>query len=706
MNDTNKYQQQQLLQKQQEQQPKLVFTSASSISGEESSTSLENSAPLSSSPSILLSSSPYGGGSTTSSSISDNNNYNSNNVRQQHRRKQHQSPTRRKNGGQRGRRSPARSPVGSPKLSSYSDGSIGGHFFDDHWMQCNSSSPKPQQPRSATTTPRKNSPRRTNKKSKSPKNKRRQQQAAAMTVICNRVNLFDCASKRHHYDDVVSDDDISLSSSGLPHPNLPVTPYHFAPDKSEWIGSMNNNTNTHTTAANTTTCSENGITNQQQNGVTDSADGCNGSVAVVRAPHHSIKLTESQQLMPETDVIDTSIPNPHPIDVVHDKYWAQRRRLFSHFDMGVQLDAEGWYSVTPEKIADHVAQRVGDLSYSSAFPRNIPGSMINETNGIIVMDAFCGCGGNAIAFGKIQRHQISMVVCVDTDRTKLRKAAYNACLYDIPKEKLIFVECSSLFVLQHCYQNGVLCIDKLKFSSDITLPKNVETEVCGGFFIGGLGMLPPRIDAVFIDPPWGGVDYNSLGKNGYCLEKHMKIELSSDSCTKATTEVKNQWEEQSILDQIQKHEEDDEEEEQPGKMGDDFFDNFPSASEANNGVTYHFRGGQKYKKVHRNKFNQKLDESKYWNGVDLLKVAASATKSRLVIFDMPRNTSKTSLAKCALAAGYMGNLKLEEHYLNGRLKTITAYLGTDYSSILYNNSINNYNTADVSLFNTTDGFFL
>ena len=39
------------------------------------------------------------------------------------------------------------------------------------------------------------------------------------------------------------------------------------------------------------------------------------------------------------------------------KYWAQRYRLFSLYDDGVRLDPESWYSVTPEKIAQHIAER-------------------------------------------------------------------------------------------------------------------------------------------------------------------------------------------------------------------------------------------------------------------------------------------------------------------------------------------------------------
>lgn len=42
---------------------------------------------------------------------------------------------------------------------------------------------------------------------------------------------------------------------------------------------------------------------------------------------------------------------------------------------------EGWFSVTPEKIAEHIAHRV-QQSFSCD----------------IIVDAFCGVGGNAIQF--------------------------------------------------------------------------------------------------------------------------------------------------------------------------------------------------------------------------------------------------------------------------------------------------------------------
>lgn len=42
--------------------------------------------------------------------------------------------------------------------------------------------------------------------------------------------------------------------------------------------------------------------------------------------------------------------------VMH-KYWVQRHRLWKRFDEGILMDQEAWYSVTPEAIAKHIADR-------------------------------------------------------------------------------------------------------------------------------------------------------------------------------------------------------------------------------------------------------------------------------------------------------------------------------------------------------------
>ncbi|NXC96170.1 TGS1 synthase, partial [Certhia familiaris] len=139
---------------------------------------------------------------------------------------------------------------------------------------------------------------------------------------------------------------------------------------------------------------------------------------------------------------------PVPPEIAADpelvKYWAQRYRLFSRFDEGIKLDREGWFSVTPEKIAEHIAVRVNQ-----------------SFNCDIIVDAFCGVGGNAIQFALTSKR----VIAIDIDPEKLRLARHNAEVYGVAEH-----------------------IDFL----------------CGDFMALAAGL---RADAVFLSPPWGGPDY-------------------------------------------------------------------------------------------------------------------------------------------------------------------------------------------------------
>ena len=86
-------------------------------------------------------------------------------------------------------------------------------------------------------------------------------------------------------------------------------------------------------------------------------------------------------------------PYPH----VPSKYWGQRYRYFSRFDEGITLDEEGWYSVTPEAIALHIAERVCCD---------------------VLVDPFVGCGGNAVQFALV----CHLVFAIDLDPVKLEHA--------------------------------------------------------------------------------------------------------------------------------------------------------------------------------------------------------------------------------------------------------------------------------------------
>ncbi|CAB3386855.1 Hypothetical predicted protein [Cloeon dipterum] len=123
------------------------------------------------------------------------------------------------------------------------------------------------------------------------------------------------------------------------------------------------------------------------------------------------------------------------------KYWSRRYQLFSKFDGGIQLDQESWFSVTPEEIAKHVAERCRQCD--------------------VVVDAFCGAGGNTIQFALNCRR----VIAVDIDPAKILLAANNARVYGV-QDKIEFI-----------------CADFMQVAASL------------------------KADAIFLSPPWGGPDY-------------------------------------------------------------------------------------------------------------------------------------------------------------------------------------------------------
>ncbi|XP_056642517.1 trimethylguanosine synthase [Diorhabda sublineata] len=131
------------------------------------------------------------------------------------------------------------------------------------------------------------------------------------------------------------------------------------------------------------------------------------------------------------------------------KYWQKRFSLFSKFDMGIKLDEESWYSVTPEQVAKHTAERC---------------------RCDVIIDAFCGAGGNSIQFAL----NCKKVIAIDIDPKKIELAQNNANVYGVS--------------------------DKIEF-------------IIGDFIqlAGGL-----KADVVFLSPPWGGPSY--LSEPSYDLE--------------------------------------------------------------------------------------------------------------------------------------------------------------------------------------------
>ncbi|KAH9941971.1 S-adenosyl-L-methionine-dependent methyltransferase [Amylocystis lapponica] len=133
------------------------------------------------------------------------------------------------------------------------------------------------------------------------------------------------------------------------------------------------------------------------------------------------------------------------------KYFSQRTRYFSRYASGCLLDEEGWYSVTPERVADQIAERCRCGT---------------------VLDAFCGVGGNAIAFART----CERVIALDTSPVRLALARHNAALYGVA-DRIEFV-----------------LADFLSFAR--TLPPTTQAGPSGR-----------KIDVVFLSPPWGGPSY-------------------------------------------------------------------------------------------------------------------------------------------------------------------------------------------------------
>jgi len=152
-------------------------------------------------------------------------------------------------------------------------------------------------------------------------------------------------------------------------------------------------------------------------------------------------------------------PDPDPLPAPP-KYWAQRYRYFSRFDAGCQLDGEMWFSVTPEVLAARQAAALGR-------PR-------------LSVDAFAGCGGNALALARARGGGGAHVLCCDLSRKRLRLSLRNAAVYGVAAR----VDC---------------------VQADWPALAAALARAAARRAAGGRGPLAP--DAVFLSPPWGGPAY-------------------------------------------------------------------------------------------------------------------------------------------------------------------------------------------------------
>jgi trimethylguanosine synthase len=125
--------------------------------------------------------------------------------------------------------------------------------------------------------------------------------------------------------------------------------------------------------------------------------------------------------------------------------------------------AEGWYSVTPEKIAEHIAERCSCG---------------------VVIDAFCGVGGNSIQFALT----CERVIAIDINPERLAMAKHNAEVYGVA-DRIEFI-----------LGDYLTLIPTLKVSPrSCSLPFSLSTLIWL--------TVVPQADVVFLSPPWGGPEY-------------------------------------------------------------------------------------------------------------------------------------------------------------------------------------------------------
>ena len=218
--------------------------------------------------------------------------------------------------------------------------------------------------------------------------------------------------------------------------------------------------------------------------------------------------------------------------------------------------------MTPEVIANHIASH-----------------LVGGQEDAVVLDPFCGCGGNAIAFAR--KDEVKQVICVDLDVAKLRMAYHNASIYGV-QQKLLLVQANAFDVMARYDGGNLIVVEESEGSAD-GKKKSLDKHHA----------LPESIDVIFLSPPWGGTEYEKSGETGFDL-----------ACIKI------------------------------------------------NG-----------------------DNDKQLDGESLLKCAATSLGHKSMAYFLPRNINGNAFAKSALEAGFKGPIVMEQNVLNGKLKTVTSYLG-------------------------------
>lgn len=225
-------------------------------------------------------------------------------------------------------------------------------------------------------------------------------------------------------------------------------------------------------------------------------------------------------LFPKSSNADSPLSFPIPVIVPAD--WYSRYRLFSRFDEGVLMDAQSWFSVTPEVIAARIASRClypllpfeEQQQQQQRQQRRLDKGKEGE---IVILDLFCGAGGNAIQFalagleeeGQELEKPTTRVIALDIDPDKIEYARHNARIYGV-EERIHFLVGDAVEFVKDW--------NKAKAERDAPgketagkKKRKKKTQQTNASTSRWEGEENTAIDVVFLSPPWGGVDYQNAG---------------------------------------------------------------------------------------------------------------------------------------------------------------------------------------------------
>ena len=285
-----------------------------------------------------------------------------------------------------------------------------------------------------------------------------------------------------------------------------------------------------------------------------------------------------------------------------------------------------------------------------------------KQHNIIILDLFCGCGGNSIAFARWNNHNTRKddetghqehhqhqhdgddgyyagppprvkVIAVDNNLSRLKNAAHNASIYEVKREDIVFVHADAVEVL-HQYRKGALRVTRSNVdgcisscgkagSDEANIIDHSRYGRCAGFALGGMDLLPENLDGIFLSPPWGGMSYGNT-----TFEPAASITVES-----------------AILEETPQQDED-----------------------ANSNT----EGGD----------NTKLTTTVTTNGAQLFSIATNAVfddtkelSDGVIAYFLPRNINGIALGHNAIASSVVGCFEMEQNVICGKVKTVTAYFG-------------------------------